>query len=139
MRELKLKERQAICRQTLPQFAQFAEPVMAKVEEAFEEAWRPAGRGGGGRRAGAPVKRNFCSSSSSSATDQTVEFFTRSIAALRRAFDVLGRCSATARPLLGQYSTSGLRDNCLTAATRPALGHSFTKSTGLRDMGPLFH
>ena len=110
-------ERQVVCRQTLPQFAQSAEPVMVKVEEVFEEAWRPAGRqvggggrgaGGGWRGAGPSVKRNFCLSSSSSATEQTVEFFTRSSAALRHAFDVLGRCSATARPLLGQYSTSGI-------------------------------
>lgn len=41
VRELELKGRQAMCHQTLPQFAQSqaAEPVMAKVEQAFEEAY----------------------------------------------------------------------------------------------------
>ena len=40
VRELKLKERQAMCHQIMPQFAQSAEPVMTKVEESFEEAYR---------------------------------------------------------------------------------------------------
>ena len=36
---IETEERQAMCHQTFPQFAQSAQPVMAKVEEAFEEAY----------------------------------------------------------------------------------------------------
>lgn len=36
---IETEERQAMCHQTLPQFAQSAQPVTAKVEEAFEEAY----------------------------------------------------------------------------------------------------